>query len=105
MNYEIVLSKYKDLIDSIEGHYYQIKVIDNYDWYKSNPYTIFYLNKRADFNEFKKLWDENRKQAYEEDLCYEDILDDFWKKAKDRFDYVELGTLNIYTDREYELEI
>ena len=98
---ETIREKYNNLTDDIRTSYNKIMVVDNYDFYRSNPYTIFYLNKNESFEEFKKLWN----TCIDNELCYDDILWAFEEKAKQQFDYVELGTLNIYTEEEYELEI
>lgn len=98
---ETIREKYNSLIDDLYKNYYKVKVIDNYDFYKSNPYTIFYLHKLDNFEEFKKLWN----SCIDSELCYDDILCAFDEKARDNFDYIELGTLDIYTDNVYELEI
>ena len=57
--------------------------------------------KNESFDKFEDLW----KSCIAKELCYDDILYDFEEKAKEQFDYIELGTLDIYTDSEYELEI
>ena len=98
---ETIREKYNNLTNDIRTGYNKIMVVDNYDFYRSNPYTIFYLNKNESFEEFKKLWN----TCIDNELCYDDILWAFEEKAKQQFDYVELGTLNIYTEEEYELGI
>lgn len=105
MNKEIIKEQYMSLRESIYTSYNGIKVIDNYDFYTSNPYTIFYLNKKEDFNEFAKLWNKVVSDCNKHDYDYDDILWEFEKQATDKFDYIELGTLDIYTDKTYKLEI
>ena len=101
-----IREKYNDLRDSLYKDYNKIYVIDNYDFHKSNPYTIFYINKNESFDEFKGLWDDviyNCKEL--DDYNYDDVLWAFEERATREFDYVELGTLDIYTDKDYKLEI
>ena len=98
---KLIMQKYYDLTDDIKTSYNKIKVIDNYDFYLSHQYTIFYLNKNEDFNKFKDLWEETLNSEW----SYDDIIAEFEAKADDLFDYFELGTLDIYTEKGYELEI
>ena len=100
-----IMENYYKMTDMLWSNYNKVKVIDNYDYYKSNAYTIFYLRNTESFDEFKKVWKENIEECREKDYCYDDILDAFGSKAKDIFDYVELGTLDICTREDYELEI
>lgn len=100
-----IMENYYKITDTLWSNYNKVKVIDNYDYYKSNAYTIFYLRNTESFDEFKKVWKENIEECREKDYCYDDILDAFDSKAKSIFDYVELGTLDICTREDYELEI
>ena len=101
-----IMNKYNDLVEDIMIGYNKIKVVDNFDYCNSNAYTIFYLNKNNSFEDFKDLWNKNRETCKEFDsYSYDDILDSFNEEAIVKFDYVELGTLDIYTDSIYELEI
>lgn len=98
-----IMENYYELTDTLWTHYNKVKVIDNYDYYKSNAYTIFYLNNTESFDDFRKVWNKVLEENMSED--YDTILDEFDKKAKGMFDYVELGTLDICTREDYELEI
>lgn len=98
-----IMKNYYNLTDTLYFHYNKVKVIDNYDYYTSRPYTIFYLNNTEKFDDFRKLWNKTLDENMGED--YDTILDEFDKKAKGVFDYVELGTLDICTREDYELEI
>ena len=100
-----IREKYNDLRDDLYKNYNKIYVIDNYDFYRSTPYTIFYINKKESFDKFRELWNKTVLEGKDLDLDYDDILSEFEKRARDNFDYVELGTLDIYTDKDYELEI
>lgn len=102
---ETIREKYEDLKEDLYTNYNKVKVIDNYDFYQSNPYTIFYLNKNEDFNKFEYEWKKYVENGREHDYNYDDILWTFEKDMKDIFDYMELGTIDIYTDNVYELEI
>ena len=103
---EIIREKYNDLREDLYKSYNKIYVIDNYDFHRSTPYTIFYINKSESFDEFKELWGSVVYECEELDSYdYDDILWKFEEKARDKFDYVELGTLDIYTEKDYELEI
>lgn len=105
MKQEIV-DKYNDLVNTLGNNYNKIKVIDNFDWNEYSPYTIFYLNKNESFDKFNDLWEKVKYEINEsDDFSYEDILNDFENKAKEQFDFIELGKLDIYTDSEYELNI
>lgn len=101
---ETILSKYHDLREDLSKNYNKIYIIDNYDFHRSTPYTIFYINKKESFDKFKDLWTKNVLECREQDFDYDDILWRFERDMED-FDYVELGTLDIYTDKDYELEI
>ena len=102
-----IREKYNDLAEDLYIHYNKVLVIDNYDYDRSNPYTIFYLNNNDNFNDFKELWDKNKNECQEEKQydCYDNVIDSFYEKARDKFDCVELSTVNIYTKEDYELEI
>ncbi len=100
---ERISREYQELVMDLKRDYDKVYVIDKYDFYKSNAYTIFYLNKQDKFNDFKELWNKTLDENMSED--YDTILDEFDKVASEKFDYIELGTLNIYTDKDYELEI
>jgi len=101
-----IVNRYIDLVDDIRSSYNKVKVIDNFDYCKSNAYTIFYLNKNNNFEEFKDLWYKNKETCREFDNdCYDSILDSFNEEAMVKFDYVEIDKLDIYTDSIYELEI
>lgn len=102
-----IREKYNDLRDDLYKNYNKIYVIDNYDFHRSTPYTIFYINKKESFEEFKELWGSVVYECKELDSYnYDDVLWAFEEKARiDNFDYIELGTLDIYTDKDYELEI
>lgn len=100
-----IREKYNDLRDDLYKNYNKIYVIDNYDFHRSTPYTIFYINKKEGFDKFEELWTKIVLECREQDLDYDDILWAFEEKARDIFDYIELGTLDIYTDKNYELEI
>lgn len=104
---DMIMENYYKMTDMLWSNYNKVKVIDNYDYYKSNPYTIFYLNNNNNFNDFKELWNENKNECREEKQydCYDNIIDSFYEKARDKFDCVELGTLDICTREDYELEI
>lgn len=104
MKREDLINDYVDLIIKIQASYNKIKVIDNYDFYVSNSYTIFYLNKNESFDKFNDLWKEIRENCREKDMCYDDILWEFNEKANKKFDYMEIGTLDIYTDSQYKME-
>ena len=99
-----VLKVYNELYSLIQDNYNQIKIIDNYDWNYESPYTIFYLNKEESFEKFEEAW-EDIKERYIGDLPYDDICYEFDKKYGDKFDYINLGSLNVYTNSEYELTI
>lgn len=100
-----LLQKYKDLADDIRTSYDKIKVVDNFDWNRTIPYTIFYVNKNVEFSRVNKLWLTVREEAGQ-DATYDEILDMFLEKAEaDDMDIVEIGTLDTYTDNLYELEI
>lgn len=98
-----IMENYYKMTDMLWSNYNKVKVIDNYDYYKSNAYTTFYLRNTESFDEFKKAWNKILEENMSED--YDTILDEFNKKAKSMFDYVELGTLDICTREDYELEI
>ena len=98
-----IMKNYNELTDTLWTHYNKVKVIDNYDYYKSNAYTIFYLKNTESFDDFRKVWNKVLEENMSED--YDTILDEFDKKAKGIFDYVELGTLDICTREDYELTI
>ena len=98
-----IMENYYKMTDMLWSNYNKVKVIDNYDYYKSNAYTIFYLRNTESFDDFKKIWNKVLEENMSED--YDTILDEFDKKAKGVFDYVELGTLDICTREDYELEI
>lgn len=100
---QTIREKYNSLLDDLYKNYNKVKIIDNYDYYKSNTYTIFYLNNTESFDDFRKVWNKVLEENMSED--YDTILDEFNKKAKGMFDYVELGTLDICTREDYELEI
>ena len=101
-----IREKYNDLRDDLYKNYNKIYVIDNYDFHRSTPYTIFYINKKESFDKFEELWNTVVLESRENDLDYDDILWQFETQAKEyEFDYIELGTLNIYTEQDYELEI
>lgn len=102
---ETIKEQYGCLVENLYASYDKVKVIDDYDWYESNPYTIFYLNKNESFGKFEDLWNNVLNECRDNDLSYDDILIEFHERAKDEFDYIELGTLDIYTDSEYELMI
>ena len=100
-----IMKKYNEIRTMIFDNYDKIKIVDNYDCNSEIPYTIFYLNKQESFDKFKDAWQENINYMKElDDYSYDNILNRFSDKNND-FDYVELGTLDIYTDKEYELEI
>ena len=99
-----IQEKYNDLREDLYKNYNKIYVIDNYDFHRSTPYTIFYLNKKESFDKFEELWTKNVLECREQDLDYDDILWRFERDMED-FDYIELGTLDIYTEQDYELEI
>lgn len=98
-----IMKNYHELTDTLWFNYNKVKVIDNYDYYKSNAYTIFYLRNTESFDDFRKVWNKVLEENMSED--YDTILDEFDKKAKGIFDYVELGTLDICTREDYELTI
>lgn len=103
---DVIYKEYAHLTKNLCNNYNKIYVIDNYDFKRSTPYTIFYINKKESFEEFKELWGSVVYECEELDSYdYDDILWCFEEKARDNFDYVELGTLDIYTDKDYELEI
>ena len=102
---ETILERFSDLTEDLFENYDKVYIIDDYDFYESNPYTIFYISKKDNFNDFEEMWENNVKECREKDYSYDDIADSFYKKARDKFDYVELGTLNIYTDKEHTLYI
>lgn len=102
---DTIRQHYNNLTDCLQEYYNKVKVIDDFDWHESNPYTIFYLNKNESFGKFQDLWNNVLNECRDNDLSYDDILDEFHKRAKDEFDYIELGTLDIYTDSDYELMI
>lgn len=104
---ETIKEKYNDLREDLYMNYNKVKIIDNYDFNRSCPYTIFYLNKNESFDEFKELWNSVIYDCKELDnYNYDDILWKFDEKARlDNFDYIELGTLDIFTDKDYTLEI
>lgn len=102
---DTIKEQYMCLVKNLHTYYNKVKVIDCYDWCESNPYTIFYLNKNESFDKFECLWNSVINECKYNDLAYDDILNEFDERAKDEFDYIELGTLNIYTDNNYELII
>ena len=102
---ETIREKYNDLVDDLRTSYNKVKVIDNYDWNEYSPYTIFYLNKNESFDKFEDLWTSVVENGRDLDLSYDDILLEFETKARETFDYIELGTLDCYTDSEFELNI
>jgi len=102
---DTIKEQYMCLVKNLHTHYNKVKVIDDYDWCESNPYTIFYLNKNESFDKFESLWNSVVNECKYDGLAYDDILNKFDERAKDEFDYIELGTLDIYTDNNYELII
>jgi len=102
---ETILERFSDLTEDLFENYDKVYIIDDYDFYESNPYTIYYISKKDNFNDFEEMWENNIEECREKDYSYDDIVDSFYKKARDKFDYVELGTLNIYTDKEHTLYI
>ena len=102
---DTIKQDYNNLTGCLQAYYNKVKVIDDYDWYDSNPYTIFYLNKNESFDKFHDLWNNVINECRDNDFSYDDMLNEFDERAKDEFDYIELGTLDIYTDSDYELMI
>ena len=99
---ETIKEKYNNLIDDIYTSYNKILIIDDYDFYESNPYTIFYLSKNESYDKFCDLWKKTLEFCRQKDFCYDDILNEFIKQAKN-FDFLELGSIDIYTDSIYTL--
>ena len=102
---EIILEKYSDLVEDIQASYNQIRIIDNYDFNEDKPYCIFYLNKNESLDKFEDAWLDNLEYCRGFDFGYEDIIDNFNKEYEEKFDYIELTGLDIYTNSAYELEI
>lgn len=100
-----ILKLYNELTDMIYDNYNQIKIVDNYDWNEESPYTIIYLHKDESFEKFEEAWETNKIECEEEDYDYGDILSEFDIKNEKKFDYINLGSLNTYTSKEYELDI
>lgn len=100
-----IMENYYKMTDMLWSNYNKVKVIDNYDYYKSNAYTIFYLRNTENFDDFRKVWNKVVLEGRDLDLCYDDILEYFCKQERDNFDFIELGTLDICTREDYELEI
>lgn len=99
---ETIREQYNSLYDNIQDNYNKITIIDNWDFTSNNPYTIFYLSKNESFDKVNDIW----KECLNKDLSYDDVLWEFDKRiTENNIDCIELGTLNIYTDSEYELEI
>lgn len=102
---DIIREKYNSLVEDIRTSYNKIKIVDNFDWNEYSPYTIFYLSKNASFDKFSALWKKIVEESREKDYTYDDILWLFEYTASYDFDFIALGTLDIYTDSEYQLEI
>lgn len=64
--------------------YNLINIVDTYDW--EDTKIVFYLNKKNDFQSFENLW--NKIKEENDDLPYDDVLCEFDKVAKDKFDYI-----------------
>jgi hypothetical protein len=101
---EKIYEEYENLVNEINSNYNKITIIDNYDFNTESPYTLFYLNKNDSFEKFKDAWNKLSKET-QDDYCYDEFIDLFIIKNKDRFDFFELGSLKVYTDSEYELYI
>lgn len=102
-----ILERFNELSEEIITKYNKVRVRDNYndlDEDFDGNLTNFYLEKQESFDEFKDLWEENLKNK-EQDLSYDEILDNFNEVADGKFDYFENGSLDVYTDEIYELEI
>lgn len=101
----VLLEKYKDLTEDIKMGYSKFRVVDDFDWQVSNPYTIFYVNKNVYVDKVKKLWNTVLSDMGE-DATYDEIIDVFLEKAEaDDMDIIELPKLDAYTDHYYELGI
>lgn len=106
MENKTIMQNYNNLVDALYENYNKITVIDTYDWDAGKPYTIFYLNKKDSFDNFKDDWNKIKEDIKEmDDFSYDDILDIFEAKTKNKYDYIELASVNIYTTSVYELEI
>lgn len=98
-----ILKEYSILCDDIQNNYNQIKIIDTYDFDEDSPYTIIYLNKNDSFEKFETAWKKTKEEFYGED--YDTIYYEFEKENDKKFDFINLGLLNVFTDSEYELNI
>ena len=98
-----ILEKYNLLCEDIYTSYNKVKIVDNYDWNEESPYSIIYLGTNESFDRFKDAWEENKEKYRDE--CYDDIMNYFNENYKNDFDFFELGTLDITTQSEYELNI
>lgn len=102
---EKIYEEYENLVNEINSNYNKITIIDDYDFNTESPYTLFYLNKNDSFEKFKDAWNNLSEETQDDGLCYDEFIDLFRLKNKDRFDFFELRSLTVYTDSEYELYI
>ena len=98
----VIVEKFNDLCEDLYIHYSKVKIVDSYD---NSTYTIIYLNNDESFDKFRDAWENMKSEIDFGDFSYDDILDKFREKYEDKFDFIELGVLDIFTDRDYELRL